>query len=280
MRTIRAGDSRPRRRRGARAGRGAFTWAGARRAGSCSTPRRGCWRSSTPSSDGACRSLRRQISPPGSHGACGTPPQCRRIAGFPRRCGLPSPPRPHSRWRSGSALTSGPSTAGPSRARRRLKPEATRTVRAFSGRRKPREREQRSTEAGGCAGGFRESAACRRELAERPVEAGNGAGAACLAPGCVASGFSRKTATRACESRGARLPSSDPPVIVEPSRALAIQRLRELMTQGRLDEKMLPPPVTPEAALAELTIAPLEIAEIRVPDVEIVSRPPAAPQRQ
>ena len=103
---------------------------------------------------------------------------------------------------------------------------------------------------------------------------------ASLAPGCVASGFSRKTATRACESRGTRLPSSVPPVIVEPSRALAIQRLRELMTQGRLDEKMLPPPVTPEAALAELTIAPLEIAEIRVPDVEIVSRPPAAPQRQ
>lgn len=72
----------------------------------------------------------------------------------------------------------------------------------------------------------------------------------------------------------------EPPVIVEPARALAIERLRELMTQGRLDEKMLPAPVTPEAALAELTIAPLEIAEIRVPDVEIVSRPPAAPQRQ
>ena len=77
-----------------------------------------------------------------------------------------------------------------------------------------------------------------------------------------------------------RTPNVEPPVIVEPARALAIERLRELMTQGRLDEKMLPAPVTPEAALAELTIAPLEIAEIRVPDVEIVSRPPAAPQRQ
>ena len=72
----------------------------------------------------------------------------------------------------------------------------------------------------------------------------------------------------------------EPPVIVEPERALAIQRLRELMTEGSLDGKMLPAPVTPEAALAELTIAPLEIAEIRVPDVEIVSRPPAAPRRQ
>ena len=74
--------------------------------------------------------------------------------------------------------------------------------------------------------------------------------------------------------------NADPPVIVEPARALAIERLRELITQGRLNEKMLPPPVTPEAALAELSIAPLAIAEISVPDVEIVGRPPAAPQRQ
>ncbi len=103
---------------------------------------------------------------------------------------------------------------------------------------------------------------------------------ASLAPGCVASGFSRKAATQTCESRGTRLPTSNPPVIVEPSRALAIQRLRELMTEGSLDGQMLPPPVTPEAALAELAIAPLEVAEIRVPDVQTVSRPPAAPQRQ
>jgi hypothetical protein len=71
-----------------------------------------------------------------------------------------------------------------------------------------------------------------------------------------------------------------PPVIVEPERRLAIERLRELMTQGRLDEQMLPPPLTPEASLAELAIKPLEVAEIRVPDVQIVSRPPAAPLRQ
>lgn len=79
---------------------------------------------------------------------------------------------------------------------------------------------------------------------------------------------------------GSRRLNPDPPVIVEPARALAIQRLRELMTQGRLDEQTLPPPVTPEASLAELAIAPLEVTEIRVPDVQIVSRPPAAPQRQ
>ena len=103
---------------------------------------------------------------------------------------------------------------------------------------------------------------------------------ASLAPGCVASGFSRKAATQTCESRGTRLPTSDPPVIVEASRALAIQRLRELMTEGSLDGQMLPPPVTPEASLAELAIAPLTVAEIRVPDVQTVSRSPAAPQRQ
>jgi hypothetical protein len=70
-----------------------------------------------------------------------------------------------------------------------------------------------------------------------------------------------------------RIASVEPPVIVEPSRALAIQRLRELMTDGRLDQKMLPPPATPETVLAELSIAPLEIADIRVRDVEIVGRP-------
>jgi len=113
------------------------------------------------------------------------------------------------------------------------------------------------------------------------------------APECVASGFSRKAANGGCRAAplgalrpdmqprpGSRRLNPDPPVIVEPARALAIQRLRELMTQGRLDEQTLPPPVTPEASLAELAIAPLEVTEIRVPDVQIVSRPPAAPQRQ
>jgi hypothetical protein len=71
---------------------------------------------------------------------------------------------------------------------------------------------------------------------------------------------------------------AEPPVIVEPARALAIQRLRELMTDGRLDGDMLPPPRPPEAVLAELIIAPLEVSDIKVPDVEIVNRPPAASQ--
>ena len=77
-----------------------------------------------------------------------------------------------------------------------------------------------------------------------------------------------------------RIVSADPPVIVEPSRAMALQRFRELMIEGRLDEQMLPPPVSAETVLTELSIAPLEIADIRVRDVEIVGRPPAAPQRQ
>ena len=145
----------------------------------------------------------------------------------------------------------------------RLKPEATQTI---------REGVQRRPEAA------RTSSADVRLKPETVQTRGS------LAPGCVASGVSRKAATGGCRAAplaAARRPvSADPPVIVEPERALAIARLRELMTQGRLNEKMLPPPVTPEAALAELTIAPLEIAEIRVPDVEIVGRPPAAPERQ
>ena len=74
--------------------------------------------------------------------------------------------------------------------------------------------------------------------------------------------------------------SADPPVIVEPARAQAILRLRELMIAGRLDGDMLPPPRTPEAALAELIVAPLGVPEIKVPDVEIVNRQSAAPSER
>ena len=88
----------------------------------------------------------------------------------------------------------------------------------------------------------------------------------------------RRSSARSPDRR--RMVSAELPVIVEPSRAMAIQRFRELMIEGRLDEQMLPPPVRAEAVLTELSIAPLEIAEIRVRDVEIVGRPPAATQRQ
>jgi hypothetical protein len=96
----------------------------------------------------------------------------------------------------------------------------------------------------------------------------------------LAEAVSRKAAKEACAPSGAASRSSEPPVLVDPRQALALERLRVLMTQGRLDGKMLPAPVTPEAALADLTIAPLEIDEIQVPGVEIVGQPPAAPQRQ
>ena len=86
-----------------------------------------------------------------------------------------------------------------------------------------------------------------------------------------ASAFRRKSAAPA---------PLDPPVIVEPTQLRAIARLRELVVAGRLKEDMLPPVRTPEAALAELAIAPLEVAEIRVGDVEIVNRPPAAPDER
>jgi hypothetical protein len=112
-------------------------------------------------------------------------------------------------------------------------------------------------------------------------------------PDCVASGFSRKVAGGGCASaavtaarrrnnsvRPNRTLATEPPVIVEPSRALAIQRLRELMIAGRLDGDMLPPPRTPEAVLAELIVPPLAVSEIKVPDVDIVSRPPAASQER
>jgi hypothetical protein len=92
----------------------------------------------------------------------------------------------------------------------------------------------------------------------------------------LAEAVSRKAAS--CTSR---TPSAEPPVIVEPSRALAIQRFRELMIEGRLDGDMLPPPRTPQAVVAELIVPPLAIAEIKVPDVEMVSRPAAtSPERQ
>jgi hypothetical protein len=92
----------------------------------------------------------------------------------------------------------------------------------------------------------------------------------------LAKGGSRKAAACPMRTPGA----TEPPVIVDPRRALALARLRELMTEGRLDGSMLPPARTPEAVLAELTVAPLEIPDIPVPAVETVDRRSTAPRRQ
>lgn len=58
----------------------------------------------------------------------------------------------------------------------------------------------------------------------------------------------------------------EPPVIVEPARAVAIARLRELLRQGRITEQMLPP-VRPHEP-TELSVTPLRIPDIAVPDVD------------
>jgi hypothetical protein len=60
----------------------------------------------------------------------------------------------------------------------------------------------------------------------------------------------------------------EPPVIVGPEQARAIARLQELLVEGRLTAKMLPPAASHESA--ELAVVPLEVPEIIVPDVETV----------
>ena len=118
--------------------------------------------------------------------------------------------RPQSCWRSGSALTSG-STGSPSRADGTLSGSRTRRQASADAGSRPDERSERSTEAGGCTGGFREvrlhagrtasrnarlkPERCRRTRLSHPV---------------VWLPASPETATRACESRGTRLPSSVP----------------------------------------------------------------------
>lgn len=63
-------------------------------------------------------------------------------------------------------------------------------------------------------------------------------------------------------------------MIVGPEQARAIARLTELLIEGRLTAKILPPPQPHDAA--ELTVAPIEIPEIVVPDVEDVGHAPGA----
>jgi hypothetical protein len=65
-----------------------------------------------------------------------------------------------------------------------------------------------------------------------------------------------------------------PPVIVGPEQVRAIARLRELLAEGLLTARMLPP--EPPQTATELSVAPLLIPEITVPDVESVGRIDAA----
>ena len=63
-------------------------------------------------------------------------------------------------------------------------------------------------------------------------------------------------------------------MIVGPEQVRAIARLRELLAEGLLTARMLPP--EPPQAATELSVTPLLIPEITVPDVESVGRIDAA----
>jgi hypothetical protein len=80
----------------------------------------------------------------------------------------------------------------------------------------------------------------------------------------------RRPRPRPSRQLAAARPMQEPAVIVGPEQARAIARLRELMSEGRLTAKMLPPAASHETA--ELTVVPLEIPEIIVPDVEGLAR--------
>jgi hypothetical protein len=98
------------------------------------------------------------------------------------------------------------------------------------------------------------------------------AAAAGSARGSVTSGSADRRVTAPDRHRQLQAPRAaakspaEPDVLVQPDQARAIARLRELLTQGRLTEQMLPP-VHPHEA-AELSVAPLRIADIAVPDVD------------
>jgi hypothetical protein len=69
----------------------------------------------------------------------------------------------------------------------------------------------------------------------------------------------RTVRIRSVPARAAELP-----VVVDPTLALAIDRLRDLVAQGRLTEDVLPQPRT-AAALVELSIPPLEVPDLKLP---------------
>ena len=54
------------------------------------------------------------------------------------------------------------------------------------------------------------------------------------------------------------------PIVVDPTVALAIDRLRDMVAQGRLNKDVLPQPRT-AAALVELSIPPLEVPDLKLP---------------
>ena len=87
-----------------------------------------------------------------------------------------------------------------------------------------------------------------------------------------------RTAARRSHSRSPHVAAArhagEPTVLIDPSQARAIARLRDLVNAGRLNGTMLPPERPHEAT--ELAVAPLEIPEIKTPGVEVAGRPPGS----
>lgn len=109
------------------------------------------------------------------------------------------------------------------------------------------------------------------------------------APRAAAAGSARGSVTSASADRRVAAPDrhrqlhaqraaakspAEPEVLVQPDQARAIARLRELLTQGRLTEQMLPP-VRPHEP-AELSVLPLQIPDITVPTVDSIGHNDAA----
>lgn len=85
----------------------------------------------------------------------------------------------------------------------------------------------------------------------------------------AARGSGRAAATRKIAAAPRPSREREPEVILPPTQAVAIARLRELVRNGVLDGTTLPAPSTQ----AELVIAPLTVPEIVVPDLLIAAGP-------
>lgn len=82
---------------------------------------------------------------------------------------------------------------------------------------------------------------------------------------------------RTVRARSAPARPRELPIVVDPTVALAIDRLRDLVAQGRLDEDVLPQPRS-AAALVDLSIPPLEVPDLKVPGE--TAGPAAAPRER
>jgi hypothetical protein len=94
-----------------------------------------------------------------------------------------------------------------------------------------------------------------------------------VAPAAVA----RPARARSVRTRSVPARAPELPIVVDPTVALAIGRLRGVLAEGRLKEDVLPQPRT-AAALVELSIPPLEVPDLKWPGE--IAGPPAAPRER